>query len=78
MLSEALEACRMNGSPRCEAVVPVREPLAGDGTGLVRSVKQLVDHGVGGVHLHHYGLMGEREFAAAQQAIRYARRSAVD
>lgn len=78
MLTEALEACRVNRLPRCEAVIPVRESLAKDATDLVRTMKQLADLGVAGVHLDHHGMMGEREFVAATQAIRYARRSAVD
>ena len=76
MFTQVHDACRMNGSPRCEAVVSVQEPLAKDASGLVRTMKQLVDDGVAGVHLDHQGLMGEGEFAAAKQAIRYARRSA--
>ena len=76
MVHQALETCRVTDGPRCEAVVSLRESLADDATGLVRTVKKLVDLGVAGVHFRHYGLMGGHEFTAVQQAIRYARRSA--
>lgn len=78
MFTQVLKACRMNRSRQCEAVVSVREPLTKDASGLVRTMKQLVDDGVTSVHLDHYGLMGENEFVAAKQAIRFARRSATD
>jgi len=75
-LDQALEACRVSGASRYEAEVSVRESLADDATGLVSTVKGLVDRGVAGVHFRHYDLMGDRGFKAVQQAIRHARRSA--
>ncbi len=61
---------------RLEVMVDAWDPLAVDGSGLVKRLHDLVDMGVSGVTLWHYGSMGESEELAGRQAIRYATRSA--
>ncbi len=60
----------------CEAQIPAREATFGDPPLAVQAMKLLVDRGVGGVNLDHYGVMGQVELASAKQAVRYARRAA--
>lgn len=61
---------------RMEALVDAWDPTATDGAVLVKRLHDLVDLGVSGITLWHYGSMGDAEQNAARQAIRYATRSA--
>ncbi len=61
---------------RREVQVPARGPAGVDAAALVKTLNRLTDEGVDGITLDHYGQMGDIEFTAAKQAIRYARRTA--
>jgi hypothetical protein len=60
----------------CDARIPAREATFGDPPIAVQTLRLLVDRGVAGAHLDHYGVMGAVELNAAKQAVRYARRVA--
>ncbi len=61
---------------RREVQAKVRVPAGGDAALLIKTLNQLSDQGLDGITLDHYAEMGDAEFTAAKQAIRYARRTA--
>jgi hypothetical protein len=62
---------------RIQARVRAWDPRGTDKTALVRSLRELVDLGLNGATIWHYGAMGEAEWTSAKQAVRFARRCAV-
>lgn len=63
---------------KLEARIPVHGPAATDPATLVMTLPRLVDAGLAGVTLDHFGAMSDAEMTAARQAVRFARRSAAD
>ena len=76
--SEIRNLCGALGEMRCEAQIAATPTRLrrDDPTASVKAMQTLVELGIGGVNVYHYGSMSGPDFTSVKQAVRFAKRRA--